>query len=103
MKAPLLCWRLLFCVRGDLSLGQLFVTDLRPALVVELVVIANGRFDLLKGFVLCHKLFYLGASGFGIGDSFLDVGLCLDGAVAGDEGVGIEGDDSFCGGDPAFG
>ena len=86
-----------------LFLCQLFVTDLGPALVVELVVVAYGCFDLVERFALCDHFFYLSAAGFCVGDSLLDVGFGLDVAVAGDEGVGVEGDDSFGCGDPAFG
>ncbi len=76
---------------------------LGPALVVELVGVAYGCFDLVERFALRDQLFDLGAAGFCVGDSLLDVGFGLDVAVAGDEGVGVEGGDSFGGGDPAFG
>ena len=46
---------------------------------------------------------YLVASGDCVGEPLLDVGFGLDVAVAGDVGVGVEGDDAFGGGDPAIG
>ena len=77
-------WRLLrFEVRRNLLLCQLFVADLGPALVVELVVVAHGGFDLVEGFTLGDEFFDLSAACFCVGDSLLDVGFGLDVAVAG--------------------
>ena len=77
---------------------QLFITDLRPTLVVEFVIVADGGFDFFKGFILGYQFFYLRTPSFCVGDSLLDICFGLDVAVARDEGVGIEGDDSFRGG-----
>jgi len=43
------------------------------------------------------------ASGYGISNFLFDIGFGLDVAVAGDEDVGVEGDDAFGCGDPALG
>src|ERR1700733_14455545 len=96
-------WRLFIFARRDLFFGQFFVADLGPVFVVELVVVADGGFDVVEGLALRDHLFYLIAAGLCVGDSFLDVGFGLDVAVSGNEGAGVEGGDTFGGFDPAFG
>ena len=92
-----------FLFLGGLFLCHLFVADLCPAFVGELVVIAQGCLDFVERFALRDHLFYLRASCLGIGDSLLDVSLGLDVAVSGDEDVGVKRDDAFRGRDPALG
>jgi hypothetical protein len=76
---------------------------LGPALVVELVVVADGCLDFIEGFALRYKLLDLSPTGFCVSDSLLDIGFGDDVAVARDEGVGVQGGNSFCRFDPALG